>query len=74
MNYTSTTFLTQRNGFFYDKRNEHLLAFGFVWGHQDASFSGNMESLALAEPVVNKSIPDVFVPKDSILSIFRESN
>jgi hypothetical protein len=74
MNYTSTTFLTQRNGFFYDKRNEHLLAFGFVWGHQDASFTGNMESLALAEPVVNKSIPDVFVPKDSILSIFRESN
>ncbi|MES2828838.1 MAG: RagB/SusD family nutrient uptake outer membrane protein [Bacteroidota bacterium] len=74
MNYTSTGFLTQRNGFFYDKRNEHLLAFGFVWGHQDASFTGNMESLALAEPVVNKAIPDVFVPKDSILTIFKETN
>lgn len=74
MNYLSTTFLTQRNGFFYDKRNEHLLAFGFVWGHQDATYVGNMESLALAEPVVNKAIPDVYVPKDSILSIFKETN
>ncbi|MHA4894979.1 RagB/SusD family nutrient uptake outer membrane protein [Pedobacter sp. PWIIR3] len=74
MNYTSTSFLTSRNGFFYDKRNEHLLAFGFVWGHQDATFTGNMESLALAEPVVNKAIPDVYVPKDSILTIFKETN
>ncbi|MGY4384388.1 hypothetical protein ACVWYN_001414 [Pedobacter sp. UYP24] len=74
MGYTSTNFLTQRNGFFYDKRNEHLLAFGFIFGHQDATFVGNMESLALAEPVVNKAIPDMFVPKDSILNIFKETN
>ncbi|RZK78327.1 MAG: RagB/SusD family nutrient uptake outer membrane protein [Pedobacter sp.] len=74
MGYTNTGFLTSRNGFFYDKRNEHLLAFGFVWGHQDASFTGNIESLVLAEPVVNKAIPDAYIPKDSILTIFKETN
>ncbi|TCD01325.1 RagB/SusD family nutrient uptake outer membrane protein [Pedobacter psychroterrae] len=72
INYITTDFLTSRNGFFFDKRNEHLLAFAFVFGHQDATFVGNLESLTLAQPIVNKSLPDIFVPKDSILSIFKE--
>lgn len=74
MSYNRTDYLTNPNGIFYDKNNNQLLAFGFVFGHQDATFTGNLESLTLAEPVVNKSIPDIFVPKDSILSIFKESN
>lgn len=74
MSYNRTDYLTNRNGIFYDKNNNQLLAFGFVFGHQDATFTGNIESLTLAEPVVNKALPDIFVPKDSILSIFKESN
>lgn len=74
MSYISTNTLTDRNGIFWDKNNNQLLAFGFVWGHQDATFTGNIESLALAAPVVNKNTPDIFVPKDSILSIFKETN
>ena len=74
MSYSNTAYLTNRNGIFYDKNNNQLLGFGFVYGHQDATFTGNIESLTLAEPVVNKSIPDVFVTKDSILRIFSESN
>lgn len=74
MDYITTNHLTDRNGFFWDKRDNHLFAFGFIWGHQESSFTGNIESLALAAPVVNKSVPDIFVPKDSILSIFKETN
>ncbi len=74
MSYISTNNLTDRNGLFWDKNNNQLFAFGFVWGHQDASFTGNIESLALAAPIVNKSVPDIYVPKDSILSIFKETN
>lgn len=74
MGYISTNNLTDRNGFFWDKNHNQLFAFGFVWGHQEASFTGNIESLTLAAPIVNKSIPDIFVPKDSILSIFKETN
>ena len=74
MNYTNTNDLTRRQGIFYDKKNNQLLGFGFIFGHQDATFTGNLESLTLAEPIVNKSLPDIFVPKDSILSIFKEAN
>lgn len=72
--YLSTADLCSRNGFFYDKKNNQMLGFGFIWGHQDASFSGNLESLTLAEPVVNKALPDIYIPKDSILRIFKETN
>ncbi len=72
--YTNTDELCARNGLFYDKKNNQILGFGFIWGHQDASFTGVVEALTLAEPVVNKALPDIFVPKDSILSIFAERN
>jgi len=72
--YTDTQFLTQRNGLFYDKRNNQILGFGFIWGHQDATFTGNIESLTLAEPVVNKALPDIYLTKDSIIGIFKETN
>ena len=74
VNYINTDELTRRQGIFYDKDNNQLLGFSFVFAHQDANFTGNIESLTLAEPIVNKSIPDIFVPKDSILRIFKETN
>ncbi|MCC8424879.1 RagB/SusD family nutrient uptake outer membrane protein [Mucilaginibacter sp. UR6-11] len=78
LSYTSTANLTSRTGLFYTNINgnndNQLLAFGFIWDNQDASFTGNIESLALAAPVVNKNTPDIYVPKDSILSIFSDPN
>lgn len=74
LNFISTARLADRRGIFFDKNSEQLFGFGFVYGHQDASYRGNIESLTLAEPIVNKSVPDMYVPKDSILSIFKETN
>lgn len=71
-NYISTANLTDANGFFYNKNINQLLAFNFDWGHVAASFTGHLEELTLAEPVVNKSLPDLYLPKDSILNIFNE--
>lgn len=70
--FISTSHLTDANGFFYDKRMNHLLGFGLIWGHVDGSFTGHLEELTLAEPVVNKRIPDLYLPKDSIITIFNE--
>ncbi|MFB5946830.1 RagB/SusD family nutrient uptake outer membrane protein [Albibacterium profundi] len=70
--YISTANLTDANGFFYNKNINQLLAFNFDWGHVAASFTGHIEELTLAEPVVNKSLPDLYLPKDSILNIFNE--
>src|SRR5690606_18665915 len=71
--YITTEHLTAANGFFHLKRHNHLLGFNFDWGHLDGSFTGHIEELTLAQPVVNKTLPDIYLSKDSILSIFNES-
>ncbi len=72
--YISTAHLTDANGFFFNKRTNQLFGFAFDWGHVDASFTGHIEELTLAAPVVNKALPDIYLPKDSILTIFNERN
>lgn len=68
-----TNNLTDPNGFFYDKNPNQLLGFGHIYNHVEGSFTGHIEELTLASPVVNKSIPDMYMSKDKILSIFNES-
>lgn len=70
--FISTDHLTDANGFFFSKRPNHLFGFNFEWEHGVAGFSGHLEELTLAAPVVKKSFPDIFLPKDLILSIFNE--
>lgn len=70
--YITTAHLTDANGFFFAKRNNQLLSFHFQWSYADQSFAGHLEELTLAAPVITKSTPDIYLPKDSILSIFNE--
>jgi hypothetical protein len=70
--YLSTEELCASNGFFFQKKYNHLLGFNFDYGHQDGTFTGHLEELTLAAPIVSKSVPDMFMIKDSILSIFDE--
>ena len=70
--YVNADDLTNADGFFSGKRYTHMLGFNFDWGHVDASFAGHFEELVLAAPVVNKPVPDMYLSKDSILSIFNE--
>lgn len=70
--YVSTENLCSPSGLFHEKEYNQLLGFNFDYGHQDGSFSGHLEELTLAAPIVNKSLPDIFMTKDSILSIFNE--
>jgi len=72
-NYISTSHLTDANGFFYGKLNNQLLGFPFEWENAEQSFAGHLEELTLAAPIINKSTPDIYLPKDSILSIFNEA-
>lgn len=69
--YLNTEDLTRSGGFFKWKQDNHIFAFNFDWGHVDATFSGHLEEMTLAKPVINKALPDIYVPKDSILSIFN---
>lgn len=71
---TSTENLTKSDGFFAGIKTNHILAFSFLWANSDASFSGHLEELTLAEPLTDKSLPDIYVPKDSIIAIFNINN
>ncbi|WP_214608556.1 hypothetical protein, partial [Mycobacterium tuberculosis] len=70
--YVGTDELVRGDGFFQWKQDNHILAFNFDWGHGDESFSGHLEELTLAKPVVNKDLPDIYVPKETILSVFDQ--
>ena len=70
--YISTETLCAPNGFFYEKKYNHLFGFNFDYGHQDGTVTGHLEERTLAEPVVSKGLPDIYMTKDSILSIFNE--
>jgi hypothetical protein len=70
--YLGTDELVRGTGFFKWKQDNHILGFNFDWGHVDATFSGHLEELTLAEPVIAKALPDIYVPKDTILSVFDQ--
>ena len=70
INYQNTEDLTKSNGFFFNKNTSQIFGFNSDWGHIDGSVTGHLEELTLAEPVVNKKIPDIYMPKDTILKIF----
>ncbi|MDH5828825.1 RagB/SusD family nutrient uptake outer membrane protein [Sphingobacterium faecium] len=70
--YISTSALTDGNGFFFEKRPEHIFGFSYIWSHVEASFTGHIEELTLAAPVVNKTTPDLYMTKENILKTFIE--
>lgn len=72
INYQSTEDLTKSNGFFFNKNTSQMFGFNSDWGHIDGSVTGHLEELTLAEPVVNKKVPDIYIPKDTILKIFDQ--
>jgi len=72
INYASTSNLTSPSGFFFDKHSSQMFAFPAVWAHVEASFTGHIEELTLASPVVNKTNPDIYLTKESIISVFNE--
>ncbi|MBC8054200.1 MAG: RagB/SusD family nutrient uptake outer membrane protein [Sphingobacteriaceae bacterium] len=55
--------------------NQYSILFGFPHNfvNGEASNSGCLETLTLAAPyILRKSLPDIYVPKDTILSVFKE--
>lgn len=73
INYVATNSLTSSSGFFYDKHSSQMFAFPSIWAHVEANFTGQVEELTLAAPVVNKSMPDMYYTKETIMSVFNEA-
>lgn len=74
LDFIDTKTLTGPRGIFYERGNyKHLLGFNFVYMHGEAGTSGDghLESWTLAAPLINKPTPDIFVPKPTINTVFK---
>lgn len=68
--YTSVNNLTSTTGLFSERSPSQIVSFGFIDADGESSKVGHIEDLTLAQPFVSKEIPDIYVPKDSIIKIF----
>lgn len=78
ISFVPTNKFTQSNGFFSGRSgnnfiSNHMIAFDFEFANGDASYSGHLEELTLAAPLVSKSQPEIYVPKDTILGLFDQN-
>ncbi|MGF7230216.1 RagB/SusD family nutrient uptake outer membrane protein, partial [Arachidicoccus sp.] len=67
--------LTNSNGFFLDRTDtKQIFSLYEATGYNESGISGigHIESLTLAQPLVSKEKPDMYVTKDSIGSIFTD--
>src|SRR5699024_7120004 len=72
IDYSTIEQLTSSDQFFNGKNAKQIVAFNFVDGHGESTASGHIEQLTLAQPLVLKQNPEIFVPKDSISVIFND--
>lgn len=70
--YINTALLTRVDGFFYDKNTNQIFGLPFAWSDREASLDGHIEDLTLAAPLVVRPVPQMFIPDQTILSIFDE--
>ncbi|WP_457269214.1 RagB/SusD family nutrient uptake outer membrane protein [Pedobacter sp. UYEF25] len=59
------------NPFVY-QRQTNLIGFSFEYGANSATTTGHIEELTLAQPIIPKTKPEIFIPKDSIRTIFTD--
>lgn len=72
ISYVDINDLVTSGGFFNDRDYRQIVSFSFVDGHGESTVSGHIEQLTLAQPLVTKQFPEIYVPKDSISIIFND--
>ena len=51
-----------------------LLSIPGSYNYGEATVTGHIEQLTLADPIVSKQRPDIYVPKDTIVRVFEDIN
>ncbi|RPE14309.1 RagB/SusD family nutrient uptake outer membrane protein [Chitinophaga lutea] len=72
--FTPTTVELTRasDGFFARRTPTQILNFTFDYMSQEGTTTGHIEEYTLAKPFISKTVPEVYVPKDSIVKIFNQ--
>jgi len=61
-------------GLFATKSGSQIIAFNFMDALGESSIDGHIEDLTLASPFISRANPHIYVPKDSINTIFTDSS
>ena len=51
-----------------------LLSIPASYNYGEATVTGHIEQLTLADPIISKQRPDIYVPKDTIVNVFDDIN
>lgn len=72
--YSTITDLTSATGIFDGASNNPIICFGFNDLYGESTTNGHIEQLVLAAPLITKQTPDLYVPKDTIATVFTDPN
>ena len=80
-NFTTTSNLVAPKGIFYgdynvDYRAARLVSFGYKYTSNEVNevgTDGHLESWTLAEPIVRKQLPDIYLSKDTLKNMFMRT-
>ncbi len=72
--FTSAEDLTRLDGTFRGRRDENIFQIDFNITHAEYSTTGQLEDWTLRAPHIPKKESEIYVSKDSIISIFNEKN
>lgn len=71
---TASTLTDETAGVFSALGNGVIFSLTADARYQESSAKGHLEDWTLSAPLVDKTVPDVYVPADSVLQIFNEPN
>ncbi|WP_300598578.1 RagB/SusD family nutrient uptake outer membrane protein [Niabella sp.] len=74
MNGSTVADLTRSDGFFLNQNSNQVFSLGFSAIDGEATPTGHIENLTLANPLIPRANPLVYIPDTRIINIFNEPN
>ncbi|ATL49690.1 RagB/SusD family nutrient uptake outer membrane protein [Chitinophaga caeni] len=63
-----------KDGFFSQSSPSQILNFAFDYQSAEGTLAGHLQEFTLAAPITSKLLPDVYMPRDTILKYFNQPN
>ncbi len=73
INASTTNNLTRSDGFFLNQNSNQVFSLGFSASDAESTPTGHIENLTLANPLIPRANPLVYIPDTRVVDIFNES-
>jgi len=72
INSSTTNDLTRSNGFFLNRNSNQVFALGLSWQDGESTPTGHIENLTLANPLIPRANPLIYIPDTKIIQLFND--